>query len=426
MSALPLPPGHPLGMPSLGRLDPRQAGRLQMAQALMRGGFDTSPVQHPIQGLARMGQALVGGYFANKVSEDAESRQKQSATTLAEALKAGQGAPAGLDPKTGITWDTARAPDPRAMAAVLAGNPDTAPFALQMQLSEIQNQAAMDKALKLEEAKRRGEPPKTREVKQGGNIVTQEYNPETRQWTNIATGPQFQPRLYSPEEVAQRKEIAAAGRPQNIGSIPPGHQLMTGPDGSMSMTPIPGSPAAAKADEAQMAKGLKTAAQQRTTDVVTQDIGRALKILKESPNLTAGVGGSLLSGLPGTGARDFRALVDTVKANIGFDKLQAMRDASPTGGALGQVSEFENRLLQATLANLEQSQSPEQLEDNLKRVNNTYLDIVHGPGKGPEREKLKFQQGPEGQNGLQPGVVEDGYRYKGGDPSRRENWEKVS
>src|SRR5690606_12677220 len=89
-------------------------------------------------------------------------------------------------------------------------------------------------------------------------------------------------------------------------------------------------------------------------------------------------------------------LVDTIKANAAFDKLQAMRDSSPTGGALGQVSERELSYLQATIGNLEQSQGAEQLEDNLKRVKNAYLDIVHGPGNGPAREELSFQSPAQG------------------------------
>jgi hypothetical protein len=53
---------------------------------------------------------------------------------------------------------------------------------------------------------------------------------------------------------------------------------------------------------------------------------------------------------------------------MGFDELQAMRDASPTGGALGQVSDFENRQLQALRGNIEAAQSAAQLRDNLERL----------------------------------------------------------
>jgi hypothetical protein len=92
-----------------------------------------------------------------------------------------------------------------------------------------------------------------------------------------------------------------------------------------------------------------------------------------------------LRNIPATQAHDLVKVIDTVKANVGFDKLQQMRAASPTGGALGQVSDFENRMLQSVLGNLETSQSQEQLLYNLRRLNDVYLDIIHGPGNGPQR-----------------------------------------
>jgi hypothetical protein len=78
-----------------------------------------------------------------------------------------------------------------------------------------------------------------------------------------------------------------------------------------------------------------------------------------------------------------KALLDGVRANIGFDKLQAMRAASPTGGALGQVSDSENKLLQSTLGSLTQAQSREQFKYTLDRLESQYLDIIHGKGNRP-------------------------------------------
>ena len=63
-----------------------------------------------------------------------------------------------------------------------------------------------------------------------------------------------------------------------------------------------------------------------------------------------------MSAVPGSSAKNVSALLDTVKANVGFEQLSAMRAASPTGGALGAVSERENALLQSVLGSVEQSQ----------------------------------------------------------------------
>lgn len=87
--------------------------------------------------------------------------------------------------------------------------------------------------------------------------------------------------------------------------------------------------------------------------------------LNQSNWLTTGMAGSLSSGVPGLPAHDLARTLDTIKANVGFDELQTMRDNSPTGGALGAISERELAFLQSTIANIEQSQSEEQLKRNL-------------------------------------------------------------
>jgi hypothetical protein len=81
-----------------------------------------------------------------------------------------------------------------------------------------------------------------------------------------------------------------------------------------------------------------------------------------------GLPGAVMGGVPGTGAYDLRKTVTTIKANLGFAELQAMRDASPTGGALGQVAIQELEALQSTLANLDPNQSEEQMKENLALV----------------------------------------------------------
>jgi hypothetical protein len=86
--------------------------------------------------------------------------------------------------------------------------------------------------------------------------------------------------------------------------------------------------------------------------------------------------GNIMQALPGTAAHDTAASINTIEAAIGFDRLQAMRDASPTGGALGQVSEMELRQLNASLGSLKQSSSKEQFAENLAAVKKHYMSAV--------------------------------------------------
>lgn len=164
-----------------------------------------------------------------------------------------------------------------------------------------------------------------------------------------------------------------------IGTIPPGFQVMRDPaTGAYRMEPIPGSNAEQERQTAAAANVEKKSQKAYGAENVLSAIDAARNIVATSSVPVTGLG-SLASAIPGTPAHDLSALLNTIKSNVGFDRLQAMRDASPTGGALGAVSETENRLLQSTVAALEQSQSQEQFLRNMDRVKQTYDRIINGP-----------------------------------------------
>jgi hypothetical protein len=235
-------------------------------------------------------------------------------------------------------------------------------------------------------AMREVQPPPVQEFyDEKGRPYKAQFNRQTMKWEPVGGS---KTDTLSPEAEEQKRRIAAEGRTllnvdaRQIGNIPPGHRLVE-KDGTLFMEKIPGSP------QAEAARKV-TEQQQQSGGIVVQDIDRALKVMDKSMLPATGMVGQMLSRIGGTAARDLRGLMDTIKANAGFKELQAMRDSSPTGGALGQVTIRELEMLQAVIGNLEQDQSREQLEDNLRRVKNVYLDIIHGEGNGPQREKLKF------------------------------------
>lgn len=104
-----------------------------------------------------------------------------------------------------------------------------------------------------------------------------------------------------------------------------------------------------------------------------------------------------LSGVPGTPAANLAATIDTIEANLSFDALQAMRDSSPTGGALGQVTERELALLSATVASLRQSQSPEQLRQNLDVIDNSLRTMQQARQQWFDQQYGGQAQGSSGQ-----------------------------
>jgi hypothetical protein len=154
-----------------------------------------------------------------------------------------------------------------------------------------------------------------------------------------------------------------------FGTIPQGYQLVKADDGSYRMDPVQGGPADAEIKATQQKKLMAARDAARKSKVVTRNIDKAIK---GTGIFTAGFIGNLISSVPGSPAYDLGQTIDTIKANIGFDTLQAMRDASPTGGALGQVSERELAQLERVLGSLDQAQTPKQLAENLRLIRKHY------------------------------------------------------
>jgi hypothetical protein len=167
---------------------------------------------------------------------------------------------------------------------------------------------------------------------------------------------------------------------------------------TMETRPVPGYGAGNPRAAAAQAQA------EQSANIVVDDIDRALDITKKSAvslpvigevggNTVTGGLGDIMKNFGGTNARDVAGLVETVKANVTFDKLQQMRKASPTGAALGAVSDTENRLLGAAVGDLQQSQSREQFERNLKRVKKIYNEVIHGPGSTDAEGNLRARPG---------------------------------
>lgn len=106
------------------------------------------------------------------------------------------------------------------------------------------------------------------------------------------------------------------------------------------------------------------------TDHVIDTIDKAIWQLAWD---STGLVGQGMGAFGGTKAYDLRKTAQTIKANLGFAELQAMRDSSPTGGALGSIAVQELEALQSTLESLDPNQSEDQLRRNLENIK-TLLD----------------------------------------------------
>ena len=172
---------------------------------------------------------------------------------------------------------------------------------------------------------------------------------------------------------------------RTMGTIPTDHRVVYDERGRLSRYEvIPGSPTARKMQEAEAKATGRQEEKTAQADLVGTHIARIReKIAKGAGPFgmipLTGMAGAAMEHMPGTKAHDVSKLVDTLKANIGFDALQTMRQNSPTGGSLGAISEKEIKFLQSTIASLEQSQSEEQFLENLALVEQAFNRVVHGP-----------------------------------------------
>jgi hypothetical protein len=152
---------------------------------------------------------------------------------------------------------------------------------------------------------------------------------------------------------------------------------------------------AKKTEKVEKQDAAKAVAVRHATNVI-KDVEDALPLVG---NLTTGLIGKAASVVPGTPAYTLNQRVSTIKANLGFDRLQQMRDASPTGGALGQVAVQELQALQNSVASLEVGQDKKELEKNLGKIKEHYtkwLEATQGGPAAPPSPPAAAAQAPAG------------------------------
>lgn len=157
-----------------------------------------------------------------------------------------------------------------------------------------------------------------------------------------------------------------------FGTIPQGYELIDGPNGA-SLRPIPGGPEdTSKSDQRSAGQAA----------VVTQTITNAARYARDAAKNRAlgGVGQGIVQYNPYSDSAEVARQVEVLKAQAKVENLTAMRQSSPTGGALGAVSDREAAMLADKSGALDPS-SPN-FERDLDNYELTLLQVVHGPEAG--------------------------------------------
>lgn len=235
------------------------------------------------------------------------------------------------------------------------------------------------------------------------------------------------------------------------GTVPQGYRMVqdeSDPQG-YRLEPIPGGPVAqeaAQAEQQAIGRQEQAAAVART---VLADVANAESILDGLGGALARdgvIGGTLrrqMGQVPGSEISRLNSWMESARSNIALDTLQTMRDNSPTGGALGNVSDRQTEMLQSVLGQYKPEMNISEIKEVLHRYRDHYLDVVYGTASERRRALEAGRITPEQfaqaeaeiaaakgedtpQGAPQPGVTEDGYRFLGGDPGDPANWQKVN
>ena len=117
----------------------------------------------------------------------------------------------------------------------------------------------------------------------------------------------------------------------------------------------------------------KASASYRAANQEIDSLITDLKTLRDHSGLE-GITGVIKGRTPGVTpqARAAEALLEKIQSRGQFRTLQEMRMNSPTGGALGNVSDFEGRSLRSSFGALDRRQAT---EDFQKQIDNTISDL---------------------------------------------------
>lgn len=184
----------------------------------------------------------------------------------------------------------------------------------------------------------------------------------------------FYPLQQGPDTVVN---VGGEGGPTpQIGTIPQGYVAVPDPTNpaGYTMRPIPGGP-----EDTSKKDAMTAAARDTATDTV---INAATRAREAAGNRQLGpLGTRFVAWANGmSDSAEVYRQVDTLKAMATAENLAAMRAASPTGGALGAVSDADLKLLAAKTGALD-PESPN-FERDLADYELTILKTIHGPEAG--------------------------------------------
>ena len=183
----------------------------------------------------------------------------------------------------------------------------------------------------------------------------------------------------NPEEYQAFKRAQSPSDFNYMGGIPKDHRLVPTEGGGYQMEVIPGSPTAREVEAAEAARTEQTGARDVAGDVVVAAAERARKAAKGRD--FGSVGTTIVGAInPASDSAEVVRQANVLRDLASAEALNQMRRQSPTGGALGNVTERELALLSRQAGTLDPN-SPN-FERDLAEYELNLLKTIHGPEAG--------------------------------------------
>jgi hypothetical protein len=188
---------------------------------------------------------------------------------------------------------------------------------------------------------------------------------------------------------------------QQRGTIPAGYRMSA--DGK-NLEAIPGGPTTTnlspKEMQAREAKYPMATQAVKTFEAKSTELENDLIALRNHPGLASitGIAAGRAPGITKEG-RAAQVIYDRILARGGFKELQDMRAASPTGGALGNVSNQEGQFLRQAFSGIDRVQDKSDVQ---KAIDQTIIDLQGSKSRVREAYDMTYDYKPSSGGGATP------------------------